>query len=274
MRSFAERVEALGFDSLWVTDHVIVPKELTIVYKEKMLDALAMLNYLAAVTRRVAIGTSVIILPYRNPITVAKEVATADVLSGGRVIFGAAAGWMEGEFRALNADFEHRGDVSDEALGLIRALWSAKEPAFTGARYRIEGMAFSPQTVQSPHPPIWVGGGSKRAIRRAVEYGDGWHPNIRGFDDLQDAVGYMRELSKRHGRATPPLLSLRTQVSFEGGDPARGGLHGTPVEMAEAIERYRGLGVEHLIISFPESPFGEHLDMLERFAAEVKPLVQ
>ncbi|MEX2598671.1 MAG: LLM class flavin-dependent oxidoreductase [Dehalococcoidia bacterium] len=111
MRPFAEHAEGLGYDSIWVTDHVIVPTELDVVYKRHMLDPLATLAYLAGITKDVQLGTSVIILPYRNPITLAKELATVDALSGGRLLFGAAAGWMEGEFRTLNADFERRGDV-------------------------------------------------------------------------------------------------------------------------------------------------------------------
>ena len=131
MREFAQRVESLGFDSIWVTDHVIVPKALTIVYRERMLDPLAALSFLAGVTDRLTLGTSVIILPYRNPIIVAKEVASVDALSGGRVILGVASGWMEGEFRALNADFNNRGAVSDEHLRVIRELWTTPSRSST-----------------------------------------------------------------------------------------------------------------------------------------------
>ena len=270
MRSFAERAEAQGFDSIWVTDHVIVPKELNIVYKERMLDPLAALAYLAGVTSRMSLGTSVIILPYRNPVTVAKQLASVDALSGGRVIFGAAAGWMEGEFQALNADFKNRGEVSDEHLRVIRELWTHPEPDFHSEHYHLSGVVFSPQPVQKPHPPIWIGGISRRAIRRAVELGDGWHPNLMPYDAFKQAVEYMERLSARKGRSSPPVLSARAVVDFDGRlDNPRPGLRGSAREMAEAVRRYEGLGITHLATSFPDLPMDSALGLMERFAAEV-----
>jgi probable F420-dependent oxidoreductase len=274
-RQFAERVEALGFDSIWVTDHVIVPKSLSIVYQESMLDPLATLSYLAGVTSRLSLGTSVIILPYRNPITVAKEVASADLLSDGRVIFGAAAGWMEGEFRALNADFKNRGAVSDEYLQVIRELWTNPEPAFQGDRIHLSDVVFSPQPAQKPHPPIWIGGRSRRAIRRAVELGDGWHPNMLSYEEMQQSVEYMNRLSSSRGRQVPPALSARAGVDFDGRPgESRAALVGSGQEMAETLRRQESLGVDHVIASFPEVPMDQALELLERFAAEVLPAVR
>ena len=274
MRQFAERAEELGFDSIWVTDHVIVPKELPIIYKERMLDPLAVLSYLAGVTGRMSLGTSVIILPYRNPVTVAKELASVDALSGGRVIFGAAAGWMEGEFRALNADFQNRGAVSDEHLRVIRELWTNREPEFHSEHYHLSGVVFSPQPEQQPHPPIWIGGVSRRAIRRAVELGDGWHPNLRSFDELQAAVEYMGRLSARRGRAAPPVLSARSPVDFDKAPgETRALLRGSNQEIADALRRYGEIGVTHLAINFPDVSMDQQLALMDRFAAEVMPRV-
>ncbi len=274
MREFAQRVESLGFDSIWVTDHVIVPKALTIVYRDRMLDPLAALSFLAGVTDRLTLGTSVIILPYRNPITVAKEVASVDALSGGRVILGVASGWMEGEFRALNADFKNRGAVSDGHLRVIRELWTNPEPEFYSEHYHLSGVVFSPQPVQRPHPPIWVGGRSRRAIRRAVELGDGWHPNGLEYDDLKDAVAYMNDLSHRGGRSAPPELSTRGSVDFDerSGD-SRAFLRGSGEAMAEAINRYQGLGMTHIAVGFADAPMDQALEDLDRFAVEVLPAV-
>ena len=274
MRTFAERVEALGFDSIWATDHVIVPKELDIVYKRRMLDPLTVLGYLAGVTDRVKIGSSVIILPYRNPITLAKELASIDVLSGGRLIFGAAAGWMEGEFRALNAEFEQRGEVADEHLRVIRALWSSAEPSYESDRFTIRDMSFSPETVQRPHPPIWIGGRSKRAMRRAVELADGWHPNQLEPEGVAEGMEYMKRLAERRGRSDVPVVSIRADVSFQGpGRPGRAEMVGEPKEIADRVHRYAEIGVRHVAISFPEVPFDEAMALLERFASEVKPRV-
>ena len=272
MREFAERVESLGFDSLWVTDHIIVPTGMAIVYKERMLEPLATLAYLAGVTRRVALGTSVIILPYRNPVIVAKAIASADALSGGRVIFGAASGWMEAEFRALNAEYERRGEVSDEYLRLIRELWTNPQPAFTGQRFTISEMAASPQPVQKPHPPIWIGGRSRRAMRRAVELGDGWHPTLLDHSQLRESIQYLEELSQRQGRPSRPEVSMRASVVLTDRDGAdQRTLRGSAQQIADAFKRYEELGVTHMAVSLPDAPMDQALADMERFAAEVVP---
>ncbi|MDA1215448.1 MAG: LLM class F420-dependent oxidoreductase [Chloroflexi bacterium] len=274
MREFAERVEALGFDSLWVTDHVIVPADLQIVYKEGMLDPLATLSFLAGVTSRVQLGTSVIILPYRHPVHVAKSVASADALSGGRVLFGAAAGWMEGEFATLNAEFVRRGDVSDESLRLIRELWTNPRPDFQGEFYTAKDVVFSPSTVSEPHPPILVGGRSRRAMRRAVELGDGWHPNVLAPDELREATVYVKELSDRNGRATPPWISMRSPVYFDAtSGEGRTSLWGSTAQIVNVLKQYEDVGVEHMAISFADSSLDQMLEQVDRLADEVMPKV-
>ena len=272
-RTFAERVERLGFDSLWVTDHVIVPKELDIIYKERMLDPLATLSYLAGVTNTVRLGTSVIILPYRNPVIVAKELATVDVLSGGRVIFGAASGWMEGEFAALGADFANRGALADEYLRVITALWTRSEPQLKTEHFDIRGVVASPEPAQRPRPPIWIGGQSPPAARRAVAFGDVWHPNLPSWEEVEGAPRYLAELSAKSGRAQPPGLAMRASVNFDAPPPegSRPGLFGAPDQMAETAQRFAAAGVGHLLLSWRDMPFGEVLAELERFGGEVLP---
>src|SRR5215510_3489733 len=131
MLEVARRAEERGLDSVWVTDHVIIPRDVSVIYREDMLDPLAVLPWLAGVTSRIALGTSVVILPYRSPIPVAKLLASVDVLSGGRLIVGVAIGWVEGEFAALGVPFRERGSRSDEAMQLFRALWTEERPALT-----------------------------------------------------------------------------------------------------------------------------------------------
>ena len=158
LTNMAVQAEQMGFDSVWVTDHIIVPHQIPdrqdIVYRHDMLEPISLLTHLGAVTTKVNIGTSVVILPYRNPIILAKAIATADVLSKGRVIFGAAVGWMEGEFQALNAPFADRGRVSNEYLALLKELWANPTPAFQGEYFQFSDVTFSPMPVQKPHPPI------------------------------------------------------------------------------------------------------------------------
>src|SRR5213593_4786615 len=139
MLEVVRRVEDCGLDSIWVTDHVIVPEQANVIYREHMLDPLAVLPWLAGVTSRVALGTSVVILPYRSPIPVAKLLASVDVLSGGRLIVGAAIGWLEGEFEALGVPFRERASRSDEALELMRALWTEERPELDTDRHHLHG---------------------------------------------------------------------------------------------------------------------------------------
>ena len=148
----AQRADAGGLDSLWVTDHVIVPKDVYIIYREEMLDPLAVLAWLAGVTERIMLGTSVIILPYRSPLPVAKLLASVDALSGGRLIFGAGVGWMEGEFAALGVPFNERGSRTDEALELFQKVWTEREPEIDTRRHRLHGLVASPMPLQRPGP--------------------------------------------------------------------------------------------------------------------------
>src|SRR5215510_10805736 len=148
MLEVVRRAEDRELDSVWVTDHVIVPEQANVIYREDMLDPLAVLPWLAGVTHRVALGTSVVILPYRSPIPVAKLLASVDVLSGGRLIVGAAIGWMEGEFEALNVPFKERVSRSEEALELFRALWTQEHPKLETRRHRLHEVSFSPLPLQ------------------------------------------------------------------------------------------------------------------------------
>src|SRR5713101_688065 len=144
MLEFARRAEDRGLDSVWVTDHVIVPQQANVIYREDMLDPLAVLPWLAGVTRRITLGTSVVILPYRTPVPVAKLLASVDVLSGGRLIVGVAIGWLEAEFAAVGVPFRERVSRSEEAIELIRALWTQEQPDLETKRHRLHGLKASP----------------------------------------------------------------------------------------------------------------------------------
>jgi probable F420-dependent oxidoreductase len=279
LTQMAVRAEELGFDSIWVTDHLIVPHEIPgrtdIVYRNDMLEPLTFLTHLGAVTNRVSIGTSVVILPYRNPIILGKMIATADVLSRGRVIFGAAVGWMEGEFDALNAPFAERGPVSNEYIRLLKELWASPTPSFQGKYFQFSEVTVSPMPVQRPHPPVWIGGRSRRAIRRAVNLGDGWHPTQMEPDELEKNVDYMKRYSASVGRESPPLLSFRGTLSFDG--DANGGqrppLSGTTGDIVADVHRYAEVGVEHIIMEVAGDDYSDKFRAMERFVREVRPRI-
>jgi probable F420-dependent oxidoreductase len=277
LTEMAVKSEEMGFDSVWVTDHIIVPNVIPdrpdIVYRHNMLEPLTLLAHLGAVTMRVNIGTSVVILPYRNPIILAKAIATADVLSGGRVIFGAAVGWMEGEFQALNAPFANRGQVSNEYLRLLKELWANPTPTFQGQRFQFSDVTFSPMPVQQPHPPIWIGGRSRGAIRRAVRYGDFWHPTRISPQELPQEVAYMREYSASVGRDAPPQLSLRANLSFTSASDSheRLPLQGNTEDIIADVQEYAAAGVSHIIMEVPGDTYPDKFKAMERFLKEVKP---
>jgi probable F420-dependent oxidoreductase len=274
------RAEDLGFDSVWVTDHILVPQTLEIIYRDHMLDPLALLSHVAAITKRVRIGTSVIILPYRNPIVVAKMLATIDQLSAGRLIFGAAVGWMEPELAALGAPFGERGAFGDECLRLIKALWTQEKVSFEGRYFNFADMQASPRPVQQPHPPIWVGGNSPRARRRVAELGDGWHATAMPLDSLTAGVADVRNKWALRQRTGEPLVSMRIPCAIEGvanevlhypARPGRDSLTGSISAIVDRLGAYRDLGVSHLALELSTQSHEATFASLEVLAMHIRP---
>ncbi len=187
LETLVTRGEALGFSSVMIADHLVFPVTIKSKYpytvtgvfpgQGDVLDQLSLMAFVAAKTTRLRLVTSVMIVPYRNPVLTAKALATIDVLSKGRVTLGVGVGWMREEFEALGTpDFDRRGAVTDEYLRIFKTLWTESPASFSGRFYRFGPLTCSPHPVQKPHPPIWVGGHSKAALRRAARLGDGWHP--------------------------------------------------------------------------------------------------
>ncbi|MCY4486443.1 MAG: LLM class F420-dependent oxidoreductase [Deltaproteobacteria bacterium] len=275
-------IERTGFDSIWVTDHVVIPegvREAQLIYREHMLEAFTVFSYLAAVSERAQLGSSIIVLGYRNPLVMAKMLASIDVLSGGRVIFGAAAGYMEGEFNALGVPFEERGDVSDEYLRVIREAWSHDEMGFSGRYFNFDKVYTSPRPVQQSGPPIWIGGRSKRAMRRAVELGDGWHPIGLSAAEMKEGRAYMARLCERRKRAQVPGMSLRANLVIEGvsepvgpytGRAGNTPFNGAPSLIRERIAEFEEAGVEHIVLDMATLSRASFLRTLEAFAAHVR----
>jgi len=187
--ALAQRAEALGYDSVFVTDRMLIPTASTAAYPysatgafplgpdEPWLESLTAVTYLASVTQRIRVGTSVLVIPYRNPVFTARALATADYLSGGRVILGAGIGWWREEFETLGVPFEDRAARTVEALRLMREIWTQPRVTFEGRFWQVrEAGGVRPHPVQRPHIPIWIGGHSDAALRRVVEVADGWHP--------------------------------------------------------------------------------------------------
>ena len=294
LKSLAQRAEGLGFDSIWVSDHIILPRQVESFYPyaadgvatfrpdEAYYEPIAALNFLAGCTDKVRLGTHVLILPYRNPVLTAKLLSTLDVLSGGRVTLGIGVGWMEEEFQALGLDtYSHRGAVTDEYIQLFKELWTKDNPEFQGEHYQISGAGFQPKPAQKPHPPIWVGGHTGPAIRRAAKYGDGWMPigqrppAILEPEEMAEKIARLRRLTVRAGRPEDAVsLVFSTSVSFQD-DPGqhRRMMSGIPEQIAADLRQYQDLGVRDFIIGFDGDSSASLDENMERFTSEVVPLI-
>src|SRR5438552_14426676 len=251
----ARRAEERGLDSVWVTDHVIVPNQANVIDREARPGPLAVLPWLAGVTRRIALGTSVVILPYRSPIPVAKLLASADVLSGGRLIVGAAIGWMEGEFEALGVPFKERVSRSEEALTLMRTLWTEERPEVDTERHHLHGLQVSPMPLRKPRPPILIGGMSEAALRRVVRLGDGWHATGATPETFRQGKQAVTRFWKEAGRTGEPEWSLRIALFIHGVHEwavdekflrGRHPIKGTVTQITGQLGEYQRLCVRHV----------------------------
>ena len=292
--SLGVRAEELGFDSVWVSDHVVVPSridESKYPYgppgtfspdtSQNYFEPFGVLAFLAGRTRRVQLGTSVLVLPQRQPLVVAKQWATLDALSGGRTILGIGAGWMREEFVALGVDtFDRRGAATDEAIRLYRTVWTQQgDVSFEGEIYRFEPLRAMPKPAQSGGPPIWVGGHGRRSIRRAAELGDGWHVIRMDLEELRAGTATLHEMLRQYGRR-PEDVTLSTVLSAyapgagPSGEPREYDLVGAPEQMAEKLRRYQAAGVEHVVLNaYPRDSVRPMLEALELLAREVRPLL-
>src|SRR5215510_4366642 len=200
----ARAAESAGFESLWVGEHVVLPDPQAppspVPPLTPMLDPTVALTFLAAHTEKVRLGTGIIILPQRNPLVLAKELASLDVLSGGRLIFGIGVGYLEPEFRALGAPFADRGAVADEYLAAMRAIWNESKPHYQGRFVSFANVQAHPHPVQRPHPPVVVGGRTARAFQRAVQQGDGWYGFALDLDATRQAIAGLRDAAARTPR--------------------------------------------------------------------------
>jgi probable F420-dependent oxidoreductase len=256
----ARAAERAGFDAVFVTDHPFPGDRWLAEGGHHSLDPFVALSFAAAATTRIRLQTHVLVLPYRNPFLVAKAAASLDVLSGGRLILGTAAGYLKSEFRALGADFEHRNEVADEALRAIAAAWTSEGLELAGRNFAARGNTMLPRPAQKPHPPLWVGGNSRLAIRRAVELAQGWVPfpntrEVAGYqrtallddlDALRERLAFARAHAQAVGRSAP------LDVCFA---PLRSGVaHKSlpdPRELREEAAELEALGVTWLALSLP-----------------------
>lgn len=282
--------EASGFDSLWVADHVIFPATFTSRYPynetgvfpvdmsyEPLLEPIATMGVLVGATQRVRIGVAVLVMPYRNPVLLGRMLVTLDVLSGGRMILGAGVGWLQEEFKALDArDFAARGKVTDECLEIIRRLCAGGETSFQGTHYQLDPVVSSPGSVQRPNIPILIGGTTRPALDRTARLGDGWISTDLQPDKMRARLETLRSLCAAHGTDFA-RLDLTHKLFINIGH-AKHDSHGnrelgtgTPQQVTDDIRLMADLGFRSIIIRYRGGDEAEQRRQLRVFIDEIMP---
>ena len=275
------KAEELGFDALFVNDHVIVDDSPRSAPWRNVYDPLMVLSYVAARTSKVKLGTSVLIMPYRNPIVTAKMFATLDQMSEGRAIAGVGAGWSEAEYDALGEPFRQRGARTNEYLRLWKACWEPGPTTFHGRFFSFDNMHVNPKPLQQPHPPIWTGGSSPASLRRAARFGQVWQPTTTALPALIENQAYLRDVCAEIERKDVPRTRMSFRVNFSSitgsssgnGDRPTG--QGSPEQVASDMKRFRQeAGLEEFQINFNGcGSLHQLLDSMDLLVQEVIPKV-
>ncbi|MEL0110574.1 MAG: LLM class F420-dependent oxidoreductase [Rickettsiales bacterium] len=251
LRRWVRVVEGLGFHSLLTSDHIAVTPDVSSRYPAPLYEPISTLGWLAGITDRIEIGTTVIIVPYRSPLETARALANIDQLSGGRLIFGVGVGWAQEEFAALGLDYRKRGAMTDEYLAAIKQLWTEDVASFEGAYVRYSGVDTAPRPVRQPHPPIWVGGSSDAALRRAIRLGDAWHPiRIREEGLRKEGIPRLQALAAEEGLPVPalcPRIRLRL-LETPADDATRVMGEGTADQVHRDLAALEEMGCAHVLL--------------------------
>ena len=295
----ARKGEELGFDALLTGDHILVPRNIASPYpyteggefpgspSGESMEQITLLSYIAGQTSKIRLVTSVLIVPHRNPLIAAKSLATLDVLSGGRLVVGVGVGWMREEFQALGLPpFEERGAVTDEYIRAFKVLWTEDNPSFEGKYISFDDISFLPKPVQKPHPPIWVGGESRPALRRTAELADGWYPlgsnptfPMGTPEQLKAGLERLAQYARRFGRDPSEIETIYRTHQFElkknTGGPDRLPFIGDADQIAGDIRRYQDMGVTSMVWDFlrQTDDLDLMLGLMEDLASQVWPKV-
>ena len=295
----ARKGEEFGFDTLLTGDHILVPKNISSVYPYteggefpgsglgESMEQITLLSYIAGQTSKIRLVTSVLIVPHRNPLIAAKSLATLDLLSEGRLVVGVGVGWMREEFQALGLPpFEERGAVTDEYIRAFKVLWTEDDPHFQGKYISFDDISFLPKPVQKPHPPIWVGGESRPALRRTAELADGWYPlgsnptfPMGTPEQLKAGLERLAGYAERFGRDPSTIETIYRTHQFEllkqAAGPDRLPFVGDADQIAGDIRQYQDMGVTSMIWDFlrQTDDLDSMLGLMEDFSTQVWPKV-
>ena len=270
--ALARRVEALGFDSVWASDHVVIPFEIRSRYPynatgdfplpptTNFLEPLTALSLVAGVTERVRLGTTVLVLPHRHPVLAAKMLATLDHLAPGRVILGAGVGWMREEIELLGAPYDQRGAWTDEAIQIMRKCWRDERVSHRGRFFDIPEIGVAPKPAHKTIP-IWIGGHTPRAMRRVAELGEGWHAAFATPDVMRKGLVELKAACEKVGR-NPAEVTLSVRLGLAAKRPSG--------EILEELKRLRDVGVSHVIVETRVTGVDDMTQLLDRFTNEVR----
>ena len=293
LADIAKLGDRLGFYCMVMPDHILQPNQVNSTYPYSLTgdilaagqsgdgewpEQITTLAWLAGITERIKLVTSVMIIPYRNPILTAKMLSTLDMLSKGRLILGAGVGWMEEEFELLNTEpFAERGAVTNEYLRAFIELWTKDDPKFEGKYVNFSDITFLPKPVQKPYPPIWIGGQSKPAIRRAAQIGDCWHP-VGAIpaaplepEELAENLVLLHQYAEKAGR-DPAIIQVSVKAPlYDAGDSSgpRRRFSGSSDEVRQDVQTYADVGVTHLIFDFRTGDPKQTEDRMAQFSEEV-----
>jgi probable F420-dependent oxidoreductase len=281
--------EAQDYHSVWLADHIVFPVGIRSKYPysasgafplavtEPLLEPIATMGVLAGATRRVRIGTAVLVMPYRNPVTLARMLATLDVFSGGRIVLGAGVGWLAEEFAALQAaEFAARGRVTDEYLEIFKAVCAGGEVSYQGRHYRFDPVYSAPASLQRPHPPILIGGTTDAALRRVARLGDGWMSVGLGLERIPERLAKLDGFCAERGRRLQDVwlchkLFLSIGEEKRGAHGGREPGTGSIETIVDDIGRLRDLGYRTLIFRYHGTDAAEQLRQFGRFAEAIRP---
>jgi len=268
-----EAAERHGFTDVWTTDHILVDSASADDYG-RLYEAVTTLAWIAGLSREIRLGTSVIVVPMRNAVVLAKELATVDALSEGRLIVGLGVGWNAAEFAKVGvADlFHQRGAYLDETIAVCRHLWSGSREPFSGGFFQFDDFVFEPLPAQGANVPIWIGARDERALRRVGRVADGYHASATSPAAYEPRIPVIRAAAQAAGRPMP-LLSARARVELDAEAESFYTMHGSPADVAAEIRAYADLGVSHLALTFGSRDPEGLTRAVDRFVAEVVPLV-
>jgi probable F420-dependent oxidoreductase len=299
IRAIAQVAERLGFGYLTVSDHILCPRSIDAKYPYAddgefpwtqggggdCMEQFTLMAWLCAATTKLRLLTSVVVIPHRNPLFMAKSIATMDVLSGGRISIGCGTGWMREEFEALGiAPFEKRGQVTNEYIGAMKALWTMENPSYDSEFVKFRDVIFDPKPVQKPHPPLWIGGESGPAMRRVAAVGDVWYPfasnpkfRLASADAYRERAQRMKQAVAEAGR-DPAAVGLAYNSPYHSEqavmlDGQRVAMTGTGEQRAADARAFAEAGAETMMVNLTANDRQQMLDRMEAFAAEVMPHV-